>query len=588
MKKLLLVARYYSIEPLGIMYLAGLARDEGWHCKVVLVRDSDFAPVYDAVRTFGPDLVGFQIWTGYHKQAFVACSEVRRMGVPVLIGGPHATYFDQSSLKHADYVVKAGGFGLLRKIMRGQLSPGIHFDDKGRAEMFPQPDRAAVYDGYPELGDSPIKSIFGSVGCPYKCTYCYAPVFNHMHGGFALTVRPVTELIAEAQGILARWPLRMVYFQDDIFGFDMKWLEEFARRWPQEVGVPFHCQIRLELVKGPQGSKRLDLFAKAGCTGITLAIESGNEFLRDHVLFRPMPDELIVEGCRKIMDRGMTLRTEQILAVPFSDTSTDLSTLALNNAINPTMAWTSILAPYGGTAMGSIASNFHLYTGTNDDLTESFFDRSVLRHVQGGPRKIRSMINAFWIKKEALLKFDVRQMGPQGPMGEKVLDVGVDGNTVGILHLLDDQANDKYCTDTVRLQRLFNWLSRVPYGHALGKILVEIPDNEWTWERIGQETDKHLVAQGKGSLMEGWRRSLASEMHLAPEELPEPIAQNPHYFTHLPAGGTLAHQSLSRGVFSQGHSGEQVLDALGTDTRRHLFHYDLYKIETGAPPIATQ
>ncbi len=580
MKKLLLVARYYSIEPLGIMYLAGLARDEGWACRVVLVRDSDFTPVYDAVRTWQPDLVGFQIWTGYHKQAFVACSEVRRMGVSVIIGGPHATYFDQSSLDHADYVVKAGGFGILRSIMRGELGPGIHFDDKGRTEMFPQPDRAAVYDAYPELGMSPIKSIFGSVGCPYKCTYCYAPVFNQMHGGFALTVRPVFDLIAEARGILARWPLKLVYFQDDIFGFDMKWLEEFALRWPQEVGVPFHCQIRLELVKGPQGSKRLDLFAKAGCTGITLAIESGNEFLRDHVLFRPMPDELIVEGCRKIMDRGMSLRTEQILAVPFSDTSTDLSTLALNNAINPTMAWTSILAPYGGTAMGTIASNFHLYRGTNDDLTESFFDRSVLRHVEGGPRSIKGMLGAFWTKKEALLKFSVREMAP------RVLDVGIDGSTVGILHLLDDKANDKYCTDTVRLQRLFNWLSRVPQGHALGKTLVEIPDTEWSWERIGQETEKHLAANGKGNLMEGWRRSLACEMQLAPDELPDQVAQNPHYFTHLPAGGMLARQSLDQGVFSQGRSGQQTLDELGTITRRHLFHYDLYKIEAGAPPIA--
>ena len=384
-KRIMLVARYYSIEPLGILYLAGLARDVGWDCKVVLVRGFDFDPVYDAVRDWRPDIVGFQIWTGYHIPAFIACDRVRAMGVPVVIGGPHATYFDHTCAAHADWVIKGGAFGLLRRLLAGQLSRGIHFDISGREDVFPLPDRDLVYEAYPELGMSPIKSIFGSIGCPMTCTYCYAPSFNQMHGGFSLFVRSADDLIREAQAIQSRWPLSMVYFQDDIFGYDHRALEEFAQRWRREVGVPFHCQIRLELTQ-KIGDKRLDLFAEAGCTGITLAIESGNEFLRDRVLFRHMPDELVVQGCRMILDRGMTLRTEQILAVPFSDTTTDLSTLGVNCRIDPTMAWTSILAPYVGTDMGTIVKNFGLYDGNNDDLSETFFDRSILRHVAGGPR----------------------------------------------------------------------------------------------------------------------------------------------------------------------------------------------------------
>ena len=35
----------------------------------------------------------------------------------------------------------------------------------------------------------------------------------------------------------------------------------------------------------------------------------------------------------------VVVRTEQILAIPFSDTESDLATLDLNNRINPTMAW---------------------------------------------------------------------------------------------------------------------------------------------------------------------------------------------------------------------------------------------------------
>ncbi len=379
MKRFLLVARYYSIEPLGILYLAGAVRDmPGWECKVLLVHGFDFEPLYETVRDWKPDLVGFQIWTGYHVPAFAACDRVREMGVPVVIGGPHATYFDEECGRHANWVVKGSGFGLFRQVLAGMLPEGMSFDLKGREEEFPMPDRDLVYEAYPELGNSPIKSIFGSVGCPFTCTYCYAPTFNEMHGGFRLTVRPVDDIVAEAKAIQKRWPLKLIYFQDDIFGYDKRWLEEFAVKWRKEVGVAFHCQIRLELTRHDAGDRRLDLFREAGCSGITLAIESGNAFLRDRVLFRHMPDELIVDGCKKIIDRGLTLRTEQILAVPFSDTNTDLSTLDLNNRIGPTMAWTSILAPYEGTDIGTISKNFGIYSGNNDDLQESFFDRSVL------------------------------------------------------------------------------------------------------------------------------------------------------------------------------------------------------------------
>src|SRR3989344_1773847 len=223
-KMLILAARYYSIEPLGILYLAGLASRAGWECRAVLVREFDFEPLYEAMRSLEPDLVGFQIWTGYHIPAFEACDRVRAMGFPVVIGGPHATYFGDECLVHADFVVKGEGFRVFRQILDGLRPRGLQFDPERLAEGFPLPDRNVVYNAYPELGASPIKSIFCSVGCPFQCTYCYAPVYNEMYGGFRLNVRPVDDIITEAKEILARWPLRMVYFQDDIFGYDMKWL----------------------------------------------------------------------------------------------------------------------------------------------------------------------------------------------------------------------------------------------------------------------------------------------------------------------------------------------------------------------------
>jgi hypothetical protein len=503
---------------------------------------------------------------------------------------------------HADWVIKGGAFGLFRRLLGSDLVRGIHFDKLGREDDFPLPDRDVVYEAYPELGMSPIKSIFGSVGCPMTCTYCYAPSFNQMHGGFRLTVRSADELIAEAQAILKRWPLKMLYWQDDIFGYDVHALRHFAPRWKKEVGVPFHCQIRLELTRHQAGDERLDLFAEAGCTGITLAIESGDAFLRDRVLFRHMQDRLIVEGCRKILDRGMTLRTEQILAVPFSNTATDLATLDLNERIGPTMAWTSILAPYEGTDMGTIAHKFGLYTGHNDDLSDTFFDRSVLQHIAGGPGSIAPMVERLGIQPSARPEeqplVNMRAVRTAGLSADVFFQrvaykkgstqkVG-DEEKIGTVEYLSEDDNARYCEDTVRMQRLFNWLAYVPDAAQLGAALVSVDNRVWGWDAIGAATTAHLAKRISHSELERRHRMLAHELGLeSAQELPNPIAANPDYFCYLPAGGVLAKKLLEHGVFDPAQSTASMLDDLNTITRRHLFHYGLYKIEAGAEPIAS-
>ena len=43
----------------------------------------------------------------------------------------------------------------------------------GRTDRFPLPDRKEHYAQSPIHKKSKIKSIIGTTGCPYKCTYCY-------------------------------------------------------------------------------------------------------------------------------------------------------------------------------------------------------------------------------------------------------------------------------------------------------------------------------------------------------------------------------------------------------------------------------
>ena len=597
-KRLILVGKYYIIEPLGILYLLGLARRLGWQAEVVLVKDGDFQPLYDEIARFQPDLVGFSIWTGYHGKAFAACDRIRASGIPIVIGGPHATYFTDECAQHADWVIKAESFRNFRRLLEGDLPRGVHFDETRMAEGFPQPDRDLLYTRYPVLGASPIKSIFCSVGCPFHCSYCYAPKYNEMYGGFALNLRPIDDVIEEALAIRDRWPLQMIYMQDDIFGFNIPWLREFVKQWKARVGVPWHCQIRLELTRDIE---RLELFAEGGCTGITLAIESGNDFLRRYVLLRPMPDDLIVEGVRKVQKLGMALRTQQILAVPFSDIETDIEALALNNRIDPDIAWCSILAPYGGTAMGTIAKDFGFYEGNNDDLTESFFNRSVLRHTEGGRASLEAVVRAATkspadnpLMRMALRRTEGRRDGKAGPPGADVYwkdeafgRVLSTAQPVAHLEYLDDAANDRYCEQTVMLQRVFNGLAKVPEGHKIAARLVALDKPEWTWRRLGELTREHLDRLGLERALVPRMRALAEGLGATMETLPAGVADNPWFFAFLPSGPEFARHLVERGAFDPLRGAAEVgqqFDLIGYETRQWIYDHAVYRTHPSTPP----
>jgi radical SAM superfamily enzyme YgiQ (UPF0313 family) len=78
--------RYRVWKPLSLMVLAGLTPPE-W--EISIVDENLGVPDYPAMRR--PDLVGITAFTSQANRAYEVAAQFRNMGVPVVMGGIHAT-----------------------------------------------------------------------------------------------------------------------------------------------------------------------------------------------------------------------------------------------------------------------------------------------------------------------------------------------------------------------------------------------------------------------------------------------------------------------------------------------------------------
>ena len=577
-KRVLLGASHSVIEPLGLLHLGGLARDLGFERRFHLVENHNFEQFFEVVKDFKPNIVGFNVYTGNHLKLFNALKRLKKDNPEIItvLGGPHATYFPVESKRHADYVVMSEGFGAFKRILKGEVAPGII--PMTNTERFPHPDRETFYNQYPEHRNSRIKSIITMTGCPYSCSYCYnsstpqdikeeinsdlVEKIAHIKsmGGrlFPHNIRSVEDVIKESREIAEKWETEVIYCQDDVHGFDIKeWMPELARRWPKEVGLPYHAQMRWEMTKQ---EKRLDLLREAGCFGLTLAIEAADPVIRTEVLSRRMSNELIFKGMKAIIDRGFRVRTEQITGLPYGATSqptlmnleADLQLVELNVNLRrvsggPTMAWASTLVPYEGTKLGTYCADNGYYLGNNNDISDNFFDRSVLRF----PKK--------WVGRE---------------LKKRKAELSL---------WLDSDQLERYHDQNAELRNIFNFVTLVPEGHKLAKSYLESSE-PFTFERLGRETEVFLNSitpfnSEAGVLLENIIKIKTTSSEITSDlEGQKNIRRLAGYFGCLPKWKLAAKKFIAYAT-KWGYTSK----TLSTATRHHLYDNVLYSTTKADP-----
>lgn len=154
-----------------------------------------------------------------------------------------------------------------------------------------------------------------SRGCPFTCSYCCNNIFMKIYHGKGKYVRrrSVDNVIEELAGAKERYEnLKMIFFHDDVFTINHKWIKEFSSKYKEHFTTKFGCYCHPEVVN----EEIIGMLSYAGLGGVIMGIQSGCESVRAKYYKRRHSNQKILEAARILHKYKITCNYDFILDNP--------------------------------------------------------------------------------------------------------------------------------------------------------------------------------------------------------------------------------------------------------------------------------
>ncbi len=248
--------RTWKMEPIPAAMLAALApRDVEKRFY-----DDRLEPIpYDEPT----DLVAISVETYTAKRSYQIASEYRRRGVPVVMGGFHATLCPEEVQRYCESIVIGEAEetfpALIDDYRAGRPQRVYRAAGRPRLDRF-TPDRS-IFAGKRYL---PIRLVEFGRGCKFVCDFCA------IQSAFAATqTHRSIELVVEEVRRVRRFG-QMIFFIDDNITSDLDAAKELMRAL-----VPLRVRwVSQSSINVAYDEEALELMVASGCQGVLVGFES--------------------------------------------------------------------------------------------------------------------------------------------------------------------------------------------------------------------------------------------------------------------------------------------------------------------------
>lgn len=366
MARLLFVQRE-GRELNSVMAISSYISDR--HESAVFV-DSKNCSLEQKIKEYNPDVIGISLMTKDHFWGVETLQKIDKINPKILklLGGPHPTFYtkiinekgvDALCIGEGEKAVKH----LLDKIDNHEEFydiPSLWIKKEGniyknsldaplKQSEIPNPKRE-IYMGVEGVNESSDLLVMCSRGCPFDCHFCFNYGLRRLYKSQDLAaphfrVREPESIIEEIKSAQKFRKIKSISFEDDIFGLNKKWLNQFHKLYRKEINLPFYSLLRFDVIT-PELIRELK---EMGCLGVAVGIESGDEELRNNVLGKKLSDEKIYRGAEILKSEGMPFNTYIMFGLPGETLDLAWKSLNMNLEIKANVAFTQLFHPYPGT-----------------------------------------------------------------------------------------------------------------------------------------------------------------------------------------------------------------------------------------------
>ena len=306
-----------------------------------------FDEIEAEIAEIRPDVVGISsLFTPYYREALTVAERVkRRLNIPVILGGSHASAVPESLLDspHVDFVIRGEGeksFVEVLKYLTGQRPiedvPNLAYKKNGEFVFNAIADNFEIDElPFPDLNDfapdhyrcagKPMTFMITSRSCPHRCSFCSV----HTTFGTSYRRRSLKNVFEEIE-LRYQQGYRVIDFEDDNLTYYKSTFKElcqrlitrFPNREMEFVAMNGISYLSLD-------DELLELMYGAGFSHLNLALVSSDKTVRETTK-RPHTLQSYLKVVHKAHQLGFKIVSYQILGLPNESLESMIQTLAVN------------------------------------------------------------------------------------------------------------------------------------------------------------------------------------------------------------------------------------------------------------------
>jgi radical SAM superfamily enzyme YgiQ (UPF0313 family) len=316
------------------------------------------------------DLVGISILTPNARRGYQIAREYRKRGVPVVLGGIHATACPEEAAGEADAVVVGEAEDtwprLVNDFEAGRLQKIYRSSNDASLAGLPVPRRDLLHKNEYIT----VNTVQATRGCPFNCEFCSMAALM----GQKTRCRPVEEVVEEVRRLDGP---SFVLNDDNVSQENDYFKELFERLIPLKKRWVGNASWNIS-----RDTEMMDLMARSGCTGIFVGFESVEP--QDGLIKAGKSGSrttLYLEAVRRLHARRICVIGGFMFGFDNDDGSIFGRTLAFAHASRIDTAQINILVPYPGTPLRERLER-------EGRIVERDWNRYVTSHVCFEPRKL--------------------------------------------------------------------------------------------------------------------------------------------------------------------------------------------------------